>query len=169
MTELDVRILCGYFFHIVFKPEACCKDNVASFFYEFSKSCITFCIFRHIIFVDDLVIAQSQFFLHFLCSQIMIVCISHIARIGNMYKSYLDFIFRNSFRRLFFGVSSFVFACVCRRSSAPCNESDCHSCTQECAEHFLLHCFSSFYSVLFKRTMLVKKATHFSEIRSSNG
>ena len=33
----------------------------------------------------------------------------------------------------------------------------------------LLHCFSSFYSVLFKRTMLVKKATHFSEIRSSNG
>ena len=44
-----------------------------------------------------------------------------------------------------------------------------YSCTQECAEHFLLHCFSSFYSVLFKRTMLVKKATHFSEIRSSNG
>ena len=148
VAELYIRVLSCHFYHIILESEAGRKDNITPRLYKFSQSSVTFCVFRCVVLIDDLIITESERFLHLLSPQIMVVCVTHIAWVRNMDETYFDLILRYPARCLCPGTAVVISSSLCGRSSAPCDQGNCHSRTQKHTDELLFHAFSSFLTLL---------------------
>ena len=112
MTELNVRIVSSNFNNIVFETKTGSEDDLATFFCKLAQSGLAFCRFGSVVLVDDLIRRQAKALSHIVGTTIMVIGVTHIAGVGNVYETNLQILFRNAIAGRFRSGSS----CVCVRS-----------------------------------------------------
>ena len=90
VAELNFGMFFSHFYYVILEAEASSEYDLAALIYQLLESGCARVVFRYVVLVDYLIFAQTESLDHFLSAEVVVVGITHIGRIGDVYKANLE-------------------------------------------------------------------------------